>query len=232
MRTIWLALMPMLFSSCMHKKNFYYYAIDTHLTPKRVYSVNFSWPDFESNFQVRTDRSCVYHVFDFNISPDGLPFNISPVAWSSDTLQTQSQAALKKWQFPQSDMPIRQARAGFIYNHHNQVTAFMFNRQSPIYHGSASPTAPLESIRPLNWQTNFHDGEVQDQLSGFVDVSFTINNDGRVDQPKIINAFPPGLYDEAGLATVSHWTFPALQKQQSGIVRISYLIDGPNSCTY
>jgi TonB family protein len=48
----------------------------------------------------------------------------------------------------------------------------------------------------------------QRRLEGYVDVEFTVNAQGNVEQPRVVGSQPSGVFDAAALAAVSRWRYP------------------------
>jgi TonB family protein len=48
----------------------------------------------------------------------------------------------------------------------------------------------------------------QRRVEGHVDVEFTVNAQGNVEQPRVVASQPSGLFDAAALAAVSRWRYP------------------------
>ena len=51
----------------------------------------------------------------------------------------------------------------------------------------------------------------QRRVEGYVDVEFTVNAQGSVEQPRVVASQPSGVFDAAALAAVSRWRYPPAQ---------------------
>lgn len=45
------------------------------------------------------------------------------------------------------------------------------------------------------------------RIQGYVDVEFVVDAEGRVRNPTVISANPPGVFDRAALNSIAHWRF-------------------------
>lgn len=52
------------------------------------------------------------------------------------------------------------------------------------------------------------------RIEGFVDVEFTVDQEGRVRDVSVVNADPPGIFDRAAISSVRYWKFAP--KQENG----------------
>jgi len=53
------------------------------------------------------------------------------------------------------------------------------------------------------------------KIEGSVELAFTIKGDGSVTDVRVVNATPPGIFDEAAIATTKHWQFEALGRDMA-----------------
>lgn len=85
--------------------------------------------------------------------------------------------------------------------------------------GAAAPataTAPDtdKPLKPLLAGVPEYPGERQPAGAGYVDIEFTVTADGIVESPRVVTAEPAGWFDEAALASVSRWRYPAAQGRE------------------
>jgi len=84
--------------------------------------------------------------------------------------------------------------------------------------GSGLPTLlPLEQIPPL---------QISREIQGFVQLEVIVAEDGSVRDVRVLNAEPPGVYDETAMAQVrSRHYSPDIQDGQPVVTRVLEIID-------
>jgi TonB family protein len=67
----------------------------------------------------------------------------------------------------------------------------------------------------------------QRRVEGYVDVEFTVNAQGNVEQPRVVASQPSGVFDAAALAAVSRWRYPPAQDRapQTLQQRVDFKLD-------
>jgi TonB family protein len=69
-----------------------------------------------------------------------------------------------------------------------------------------------EALRPLiASMPTYPETARQRRVEGYVDVEFTVNAQGNVEQPRVVGSQPSGVFDAAALAAVSRWRYPPAQ---------------------
>ena len=59
-------------------------------------------------------------------------------------------------------------------------------------------------------------------ISGQVTVAFDISTDGKVQTPRVVEAKPEGVFDEAAVDAVSKWKFKPLPESQTVEITIEF----------
>lgn len=82
---------------------------------------------------------------------------------------------------------------------------------------------PLERPRPP-----YPPQARQAGVEGFVDVSFAVDERGRVIEPEVLGSNPPGVFEETTLETLKEWRFEPVPGQASPRlrVRIDFALEG------
>jgi protein TonB len=62
--------------------------------------------------------------------------------------------------------------------------------------------APLVRVPP-----RYPRSAVRRNIEGVVKVAFTITADGRVSNPRVLSASPPGVFDKAAIKAIKKWKF-------------------------
>ncbi len=70
--------------------------------------------------------------------------------------------------------------------------------------GKAKPLAPLIEVQPIYPAAALGSGR-----RGYVELQFTVNEEGRVRSASVVKSEPGKLFDAAALAAVGKWRFPA-----------------------
>lgn len=64
------------------------------------------------------------------------------------------------------------------------------------------------------------------EIEGWVDLTFVVTSEGRVDRPTVVEAQPPGTFDDAAIAAAARWRFRPYQENGEPVpVRVYLHID-------
>jgi TonB family protein len=85
--------------------------------------------------------------------------------------------------------------------------------------GQRPSLPPLEEIPPLDIPRH--------RRSGFVQVEFSVDGDGRVTQAEVVRAAPAGYYEEQALAILRSRRFEDLAPGETGTEIIDFRIEPP-----
>jgi len=89
---------------------------------------------------------------------------------------------------------------------------------SPL--GSWAGTVASETPRPLSRENPVYPPiALLRGVEGSVLVEFTVDGRGRVVAPRVLEATPPGVFDEAALRALSRWKYQA-QDAESAVMRV------------
>ena len=66
-------------------------------------------------------------------------------------------------------------------------------------------------------------------IEGYVRLEYTFTSEGRPSEIRIVEANPPGVFEEATLKNISHWRFPE-RAGETEIETIKYSIENTDDC--
>ena len=158
----------------------------------------------------------------FSVLPDGSvhkPRAIFTLLTPADTATALD--ALRQWRFKPAMNGSKPVAREFMYplffgpHAAQDRTQFFCRNQRLIY----QPDSSCEIVRFGHWRIFRMDpvypANLLDQhLAGSVTLSFDVDSRGRVQNPKVVSATPPGAFDAAALAAVRQWYFEPLHEQK------------------
>jgi len=108
------------------------------------------------------------------------------------------QAPLASPRLPRIDLPLRLGKG-------------------PSLGSYQAPPAPLpkEAVPLVRVAPQYPQRALRRRKQGSVKIAFTIEPDGRVSDPKVIQADPPGYFEEAALRAIRRWKFQP--KREGGV---------------
>lgn len=86
------------------------------------------------------------------------------------------------------------------------------------------PLVPISTARP-----QMPDWACKQKIKGWVEVIFIVNPQGRVQDVRIIDANPRGVFEAAAIESVSHWIYPLGKKANEVKQRVDML---PEDCDF
>ncbi|CAM5186977.1 energy transducer TonB [Alishewanella longhuensis] len=81
----------------------------------------------------------------------------------------------------------------------------------------ATPIVRIEPRYPVT--------AAQQGVTGWVQLGFTIDNNGMVEQPKVLAAHPEGIFDVEALRAVSKWRYSPLDAGKSLSIELQFALD-------
>lgn len=158
----------------------------------------------------------------FNVFPDGSVhhahaiFTLLSPADTAAVLQ-----ALDQWRFKPAMHGTEAVAGEFMYPlffgpDAAQARTRFFCRNQPLVY---KPDSSCEIVDFGHWRIFRMDpvypaGFLDKHLAGSVTLSFDVDARGRVQDPKVVSATPPGIFDATALAAVRQWYFEPLQEQK------------------
>ena len=110
----------------------------------------------------------------------------------------QVKAPTPKMNVPNIDVPLNIAGGPYL----GQFSAAPAAPISPVSVSEYAQVAPLVRIPPRYPHSASRRG-----IEGVVKVAFTITKDGRVANPRVLTANPPGVFDKAAIKAIKKWKF-------------------------
>ena len=109
----------------------------------------------------------------------------------------------------------------------NAVTAAAAIAESAIDHQSASrpaTSAEIQLPKPLKrGNPKYPHAAFRKGIEGSVLLEFSVDADGRVGAPRVVDATPPGVFERAALDAVSEWSYQPLGVETKGMkVRLTF----------
>ncbi len=121
-------------------------------------------------------------------------------------------------------------------------TAINLNLQTPVItepsslggDGLSIPMADNVMIPLIRTQANYPQRALARGIEGFVELSFTVNALGEVEDPVVTYSEPPGIFDRSALQAISRWKYSAAVRNGEAVPtydvrqRIVYEMNGAN----
>jgi protein TonB len=98
---------------------------------------------------------------------------------------------LPEWEIPAIEQPLVIGKGPYLGGFRLEMPQAMPSQATPLVR--VSPTYPRRALMR--------------RIEGSVKVAFTINPDGTVSDPEVVNADPPGYFEQAALRAIRHWKF-------------------------
>ena len=158
----------------------------------------------------------------FSVLPDGSVQDLHAIFTLLTPAETATALdALQQWRFKPAVDGGKPVAREFMYplffgpDAAQDRTRFFCRNQALIY----QPDSSCEIVRFGHWRIFRMDpvypANLLDQhLAGSVTLSFDVDSHGRVQNPKVVSASPPGAFDAAALAAVRQWYFEPLHEQK------------------
>ena len=132
-----------------------------------------------------------------------------PPQMEAPDLKTPPKAPLLDIEFPDINLP-------------TDFGGAFVNAPSP---GQSSQLIPLVRINP-----QYPRAELLSGVEGYVKVRFTVNEDGTVSKPSVVESRPPRVFDRAALNAIKKWKFKAkvvngVAVKQDGVQVIDFKIN-------
>ncbi len=89
---------------------------------------------------------------------------------------------------------------------------------------SGKELIPLSTARP-----QMPDWACKQKIKGWVEVVFVVNTNGTVENVRIVDAQPRGVFEAAAIQSVSHWIYPRSKEAQEVKQRVPM---DPEDCAY
>lgn len=158
----------------------------------------------------------------FSVSPDGSVQHAHAIFTLLSPADTAAVlAALGQWRFKPAMHGTEAVAGEFMYPlffgpDAAQARTRFFCRNQPLLY---KPDSSCEIVDFGHWRIFRMDpvypAKLLDQhLAGSVTLSFDVDVRGRVQDPKVVSAAPPGVFDATALAAVRQWYFEPLQEQK------------------
>ncbi len=209
------------------------YSFEQDLEPTMQYIPDVRWSEFSANLPEGSSVNCAYHVIDFDVDKKGDVTNLRMSYTSLEAMHQYSLEAAKHWKFKPQNR-VSKGRLAFIFSNSNKTDMLLLDPSMPI--GNYSPQKKenegLEPIKRLHPRFPREALRMRDFTGGYAVVEFVVQRDGSVDQAKVVNAFPPGLFEKNSLYAIKQWKYKSIDTPKTQKVKLEYRIEGGNNCIF